>query len=205
MLDVFVKPLYLYLLIAFFAAFFFLLPAKIPAVNSHQTTPNMPAKAIKYPLIALESVMSQKAHGTCAKPVMKNLLYGADWKTADRICCFNRHYAEHAGYLSETTWINDVKDKGEVTYYDSVSGKPLFIAPRGRSWASFLKESQAHGWPSFRDEEVVWENVRCLKNGETISLVGTHLGHNLPDKSGNRYCINLVSVAGRPDADQSNL
>ena len=29
-------------------------------------------------------------------------------------------------------------------------------------------------------------------------LDGTHLGHNLPDGSGNRYCINLVSVAGRP-------
>jgi peptide methionine sulfoxide reductase MsrB len=27
---------------------------------------------------------------------------------------------------------------------------------------------------------------------------GTHLGHNLPDKSGSRYCINLVSVAGNP-------
>jgi peptide methionine sulfoxide reductase MsrB len=28
---------------------------------------------------------------------------------------------------------------------------------------------------------------------------GTHLGHNLPDGKGNRYCINLVSVAGRPE------
>jgi peptide methionine sulfoxide reductase MsrB len=31
-----------------------------------------------------------------------------------------------------------------------------------------------------------------------VSLAGTHLGHNLPDKKGNRYCINLVSCAGRP-------
>jgi peptide methionine sulfoxide reductase MsrB len=82
--------------------------------------------------------------------------------------------------------------------YDSVSGKPLFIAPRGRSFEDFQKESKSHGWPSFRDEEVVWENVRCLKDGEAISVDGTHLGHNLPDKTGNRYCINLVSVAGRP-------
>ena len=36
-----------------------------------------------------------------------------------------------------------------------------------------------------------------LEDGETISTVGTHLGHNLPDRNGNRYCINLVSVAGR--------
>jgi len=31
-----------------------------------------------------------------------------------------------------------------------------------------------------------------------VSVDGTHLGHNLPDKFGNRYCINLVSVAGNP-------
>jgi len=62
----------------------------------------------------------------------------------------------------------------------------------------FLAESRAHGWPSFRDPEVIWDDCRCLKNGEAVSLSGTHLGHNLPDKKGNRYCINLVSVAGRP-------
>ena len=42
----------------------------------------------------------------------------------------------------------------EITFYDSVSGKPLFIAPRGRTFDEFKKESMAHGWPSFRDEEV---------------------------------------------------
>ena len=31
--------------------------------------------------------------------------------------------------------------------------------------------------PSFRDEEVVWDNVRILKrSGETVSADGTHLG-----------------------------
>ena len=61
-----------------------------------------------------------------------------------------------------------------------------------------MRESTDHGWPSFRDEEVVWDNVRSLRNGETVTLDGIHLGHNLPDGSGNRYCINLVSVAGQP-------
>lgn len=82
----------------------------------------------------------------------------------------------------------------------------------------FLVESAAHGWPSFRDAEVRilrfcvfqqfksnffrlkkvnWEFVRCLPNGEAVSIDGTHLGHNLPDAKGSRYCINLVSVAGR--------
>ena len=44
----------------------------------------------------------------------------------------------------------------------------------------------------------IWDDVRCLPNGEAVSLDGTHLGHNLPDFSGSRYCINLVSVAGNP-------
>lgn len=39
-----------------------------------------------------------------------------------------------------------------------------------------------HGWPSFRDEEVNWDVVRVLSDGETVSIDGTHLGHNIPDK-----------------------
>ena len=51
-----------------------------------------------HPLPCDESVMSPKAHGTCLKPVQKLLRWQVDWDTADRICCFNRHYAEHSGY-----------------------------------------------------------------------------------------------------------
>lgn len=85
-----------------------------------------------------------------------------------------------------------------MTFYDSNTGAPLFIAPKNRTMKEFMDESKAHGWPSFRDDECVWENVRCLKDGETVSVSGTHLGHNLPDRSGHRYCINLISVAGNP-------
>lgn len=92
----------------------------------------------------------------------------------------------------------DLKLGGDITFYDSVTGKPLFVAPRGRSFKAFVKESKRHGWPSFRDDEVVTENVRILESGEAVSVDGTHLGHNIPDAKGNRYCINLVSVAGRP-------
>ena len=115
--------------------------------------------------------MSQKNHGTCDQAVMKNLRYGVDHKTADRVCCFNRHNAEHGGYAFETprTWMEELKkinnnsNGEEVTYYDPVTGKPLFIAPRGRTTEEFVQESVAHGSPSFRDEEVVWENVRVKK------------------------------------------
>jgi peptide methionine sulfoxide reductase MsrB len=130
--------------------------------------------------------------------VQENLKWNCDRKTADRICNFNRHYAEFAGYWMKTSFMEEVDKDNITTYYDSVTGKPLFRAPIGRSFEEFKKESEKHGWPSFRDEEVVWENMRCLPNGEAISVDGTHLGHNLPDRNGNRYCINLVSVAGRP-------
>jgi len=145
--------------------------------------------------------MSPKAHGTSSTPVQKDLRWNCDYDTADRICNFNRHYAEYAGYWTTTTFASDARNVPageEITFYDSNTGKPLFVAPRGRDMESFLKESSSHGWPSFRDEEVVWDNVRCLKDGEAVSVDGTHLGHNLPDGKGNRYCINLVSVAGNP-------
>eukprot|EP00930_Biecheleria_cincta_P059453 TRINITY_DN45189_c0_g1_i1.p1 TRINITY_DN45189_c0_g1~~TRINITY_DN45189_c0_g1_i1.p1 ORF type:complete len:286 (-),score=24.70 TRINITY_DN45189_c0_g1_i1:124-981(-) len=145
-----------------------------------------------------DAVMSQKVHGTSPHPVQDDLVYNVDRRIADHICSFNRKLAEPKGYFSTTTFKRDVRRDGETTYYDSVTGKALFIAPRGRSFKSFLKESQVHGWPSFRDEEVVWENVRVLGDGECVSVDGTHLGHNIPDAAGNRYCINLVSVAGRP-------
>mmetsp|Transcript_76794 Transcript_76794/g.221896 ORF Transcript_76794/g.221896 Transcript_76794/m.221896 type:complete len:230 (+) Transcript_76794:83-772(+) len=147
-----------------------------------------------------ESIMSPKAHGTSAKPVQDDLLYGVSNKLADKITNFNRHFAEMGGYFRSTNFEDVVlQSKGPVTFYDSVTGKPLFVAPIGRSADEFLRESEIHGWPSFRDEEVVWENVRVLKgSGETVSVDGTHLGHNLPDRKGNRYCINLVSVAGKP-------
>lgn len=159
--------------------------------------------SLKYPILAEESVMAEKAHGTSEKPVQKNLRWKCDFATADRICNFNRHYAEYAGYWETTDFIKAVKEKGAdqepIQFFDSVTGTLLFTAPVGRTMQEFLEESRKHGWPSFRDEETNWEHVRTLKNGECISVTGTHLGHNLPDKSGNRYCINLVSVAGQPE------
>ena len=146
-------------------------------------------------------LMSKKEHGTSHTPVQKNLLYNVDEKMADYICNFNRHDAEPSGYFySSTTFLEDMKGMEEITFYDSNTGKALFIAPKGdnRSMQNFLDESYKHGWPSFRDEEVVWENVRVLPDGETVSVDGTHLGHNLPDRKGSRYCINLVSISGNP-------
>ncbi len=140
--------------------------------------------------------------GTSNTPVQENLRWKCDRKTADNICNFNRHYAEHRGYWQSTTFLEEARKEyeanGIVKFYDSNTGKLLFEAPKGRSFEEFIQESLSHGWPSFRDEEVVWDNMRVLPNGESVSVDGTHLGHNLPDSRGSRYCINLVSVAGNP-------
>jgi len=156
-----------------------------------------------------EDIMSEKAHGTSEYPVQENLMWGCDWETADRICNFNRHFAEFAGYWESTSFLSDAEqmieeESGTVTFYDSGwKGQPLFTAPRDRSWAEFISESKKHGWPSFRDSEVDWDYARVLPGGEMVSVDGTHLGHNLPDGQGNRYCINLVSIAGSPTSDRN--
>ena len=152
------------------------------------------------PIAGTEAIMRPKAHGSCGAAVPRVLRWGVDCAVADRICCFNRHYAEHSGYWLRTQFLAEVDRAVETTFYDSVSGSPLFVAPRGRSFGAFEGESRDHGWPSFRDAEVAWEYVRVLPDGECVSVTGTHLGHNLPDRRGNRYCINLVSVAGMPPA-----
>ena len=131
---------------------------------------------ISYPLICDESVMSQKKNGTTEDPIQEKLRWGCDAKTAKNICCYNRHYAEYSGYWETTSFLKEQSDK-VTKFYDTVSGKLLFEAPKGRTFDAFKKESEAHGWPSLRDAEVNWENVRCLKNGECVSLVGTHLGY----------------------------
>mmetsp|Transcript_65627 Transcript_65627/g.125156 ORF Transcript_65627/g.125156 Transcript_65627/m.125156 type:complete len:193 (+) Transcript_65627:56-634(+) len=158
---------------------------------------------VKSQLQGSESLMSRKTHGTCPKAAPSRLRWNCDQDTADRICCYNRHYAEHSGYWLGTNFLQELEASKpkEITFYDTITQKPLFVAPRGRTWKEFVAESKAHGWPSFRDAEVVEANVRVLKNGEAVSTDGTHLGHNLPDRKGNRYCINLVSVAGVPAED----
>ena len=164
---------------------------------------SMRASGGLYPLVGSEDIMRPKTHGTSEKAVQPNLRWGVDVQLADRICNYNRRWAENAGYFQGTKFYKQLRamDPGSTTplsFYDSVTGVELFRAPVNRTVKAFLEESMSHGWPSFRDNEVVWENVRTLGDGETVSLTGTHLGHNLPDRGGNRYCINLVSIAGNP-------
>ena len=152
-----------------------------------------------------EELMRPKAHGTCSQSVQRTLRWGCDRETADRICCYNRHYAEPSKYYCSEprTFVQEmVNSKDPIVFCNSITGEPLFVAPIGRTRAEFLQESYAHGWPSFRSEEVVWDSVRCLPDGEVVSTSGAHLGHNIPDDDGHRFCINLCSIAGVPRATQ---
>ena len=85
-----------------------------------------------------------------------------------------------------------------TTFYDSVCGIPLFVAPKGRTLAEFEADTTEHGWPSFREEELVQGNSRVDSDGLVTSKCGTHLGSYLPDEKGPRWCLDLVCLSGRP-------
>ncbi len=121
--------------------------------------------------------------------------------TAKQICARNRHGAEWSGLLNRSQLFIDELNRemdgggGHVTFFDSARHQPVFKVHK-RPLHQFLEESVKHGWPSFRVEDVVWENVRVLEDGEVVTKDGLHLGHNIPDDKGPRLCINLVCVSG---------
>ena len=57
------------------------------------------AAGSKYPIRGSEEIMKKKLHGSSDSPVQSNLKYGCDVALADRICNYNRRFAEHAGAL----------------------------------------------------------------------------------------------------------
>lgn len=146
----------------------------------------------------------QQCYGHTPMPSVSSFL-GANlsYSTSERICCNNHRYAEYRGYLEapEVDLFGRLDPHAITVFYDSVCGIPLFVAPRGRSFDDFKEESSRHGWPSFRPEEMVSENVILHDDGRMESRCLTHLGHNLPEGGEDRYCIDLVCVAGEPLAD----
>ena len=64
-------------------------------------------------VMGTEEMMSQKEFGTSAVPIQKELRWNCDVETADRICNYNRHYAEYGGYWERaTTFLQEVCMRG---------------------------------------------------------------------------------------------
>mmetsp|Transcript_28993 Transcript_28993/g.53333 ORF Transcript_28993/g.53333 Transcript_28993/m.53333 type:complete len:223 (-) Transcript_28993:100-768(-) len=158
---------------------------------------------ILYGLALLWLLLAERAHACFQK---EPLLYGCEphKATYQHICCnVPQHFAEHRGFASSVNFYKHLEDSGlaaagPITFYDSQCGLPLYIAPRGRTYEEWKREGVDHGWPSFRDEEFVLENLDVDPgyNGEIVSKCKTHLGHNFPDQTSNRHCINLMCMAG---------
>ena len=126
--------------------------------------------------------------------------YGVDASIGDHICCNNIKYAEPRGYANKL--LNDVESG--VVFYDSTCGIPLFRIDR--PIADWKQEMNDHGWPSFRPHEAISSNIKFDgPHGEMKSTCGTHLGHNIPDRQGDRYCINLVCIAGEQVEDNEDF
>ena len=144
---------------------------------------------------------AEQCYGYTPMPSVSSYLGATiNYATSNKICCNNHRFAEYSGYLEapEVNLFGRLNPDNETVFYDSVCGLPLFIAPRGRTFDEFKKGSLHHGWPSFRPEEMVSENVIIHKDGRMESKCLTHLGHNLPEGGVDRYCIDLVCIAGQP-------
>ena len=135
------------------------------------------------------------------------------YEKAEKICCNNSkgQWAEEP-FFFDSKGVNlfsllDPSNAAVTTFYDSVCGIPLFVIPSrgGRTCQDFRSETEQYGWPSFRPDEVVSENVILNHDdGRISSVCGTHLGHNQPTSADggsvmtDRYSINLVCIAGTP-------
>jgi len=151
--------------------------------------------------------------------LQSELQYGCDAHRSRyaHICCkVPQPWAEQKDFLRKVRFFEQLEkaygEADEIVFYDSQCGLPLYIVsgPRAaaggrRTYSDWKQESLAHGWPSFREDEVVTANVQTHAgyNGEIVSKCNTHLGHNLPDEAGARHCINLMCMAGVRAAGQS--
>ena len=167
----------------------------------------------------IKSVLSNKSDkfNICTGAVQRDLLYGMNKRTssdylpakvdedetlAEAVCCDSSMllFAEpqHTYNESDIGLFRRIDHDGITTFYDSVCGLPLFRAPVGRTFEEFEADTIEHGWPSFRKEEVIAENVMTSRTQEFVfSTCGTHLGSYLPDIEGDRWCIDLACISGQ--------
>lgn len=92
------------LLCEYFQAFAFL---NLPIMGGMFASQKLDLNS-QYPVLGDDALMSPKNHGTCTVPVMKELKWNVNHGEADKICCFNRHYAEYSGYWLSTSFLKEV-------------------------------------------------------------------------------------------------
>jgi hypothetical protein len=112
------------------------------------------------------------------------------------LLCSERSLMSSSSFFSSRIF-RQTNSAGITIFYDSVCGRPIFQAPIGRTYDEWVMETTTHGWPSFRRDELIMENI--VFDGEAVySSCGTYLGGNLPDANGDRYCIDLSCISGNP-------
>jgi len=177
----------------------------------------MPTRLALEPVSAARSIRPASAFDSCSAAVQPALRFGISGRgspdvpvpvdagetLAEAVCCDTRAraYAEPQFLFSapDIALFSKLAPSGPTTFYDSVCGLPLFRAPVNRSLDDFRRDTQEHGWPSFRLAEVVDENVVTdASTGLVRSRCGTHLGTYLPDERGARWCMDLACIAGQP-------
>merc|ERR1719499_2111964 len=93
---------------------------------------------------------------TCKGKIQDNLRWGVsklnwagDESMTQAICCDSTYagLAEPRGLFDGLKLFDNLDPNGENTFYDPVSGKALFVAPKGRSFEQWKNETAEHGWP----------------------------------------------------------
>ena len=99
--------------------------------------------------------------------VTRELEFGiplSDWRMANHVCCHNTRGAEPRGYLDSLRLYERLNRMGETTFYDSVCGLPLFVAPRGEPWTA----SPPSGHQGRRGPLSALRGARALRAGGDI-------------------------------------
>ena len=178
----------------------------------------MSAVLLSVAALSLGSAAAAKPFPTfnCTGPIQASLRYNmsardvpfplmpeANDDLATAVCCDSQNFAyaepQHTFDQPDVALFKQLNAQGQTVFYDSVCGTPLFSVPRNRTLDDFKADTTEHGWPSFRQAEILDKGLRVdLASGFVFSSCGTHLGSYLPDDKGPRYCLDLSCVAGNP-------
>jgi len=93
-----------------------------------------------------EEIMSPKEHGTSAVAVQENLRYGVSRKQADKICNFNRHFAESSGYFRQTSFEDTLLKQMDLSHSMILTAaNPCLSLPLEDRWMNLLKSQCTMG------------------------------------------------------------